>query len=415
MEELSEVKDKKSPSFTLLALIPFLLIFLGIFAYLYFKYPTTSPLTALSYFYYAKTSPHAGLNKQVIAFLPYWRMDDTKYTRFDLLSEIIFFSLSADENGQIVKVSGQETAPGWRWWNSRVVKDLIAKAQISGGKFSLTLDVQKNSHIRSILDSKNAQDNLINALTGEVASRHLDGINIDFEYIGDPGDEYRQKFVDFSRQLSAALHEKQPQIELSLDLLPTQGRDKSLFDLGGLNSVYDRFIVMSYDYYGSNSETAGPIAPMNGFAKEKYFFDVATTYQDYLKYLPKEKLIMGVPYYGWDWPVEDGAKPLSKTLEPNDANGYAAVMSYGRMRENPDLKPTQCQWEALAQETWCWYKDQQTQKDHQVWFEDNRSIAAKFDFSRDQKLSGIAIWTLGYDKGYPDLWNLISDKFTVKK
>ena len=120
---------------------------------------------------------------------------------------------------------------------------------------------------------------------------------------------------------------------------------------------------------------------------------------------------MGVPYYGWDWAVMDGRKIQSKTLPADDPNNYAAIISYGRMRENKDIKQNQCQWDDYAKSRWCMYKDEKN-IDHQVWLEDNKSIEEKFNFVNKNKFHGIAIWTLGYDKQYPDLWNLIEKIFT---
>ena len=83
------------------------------------------------------------------------------------------------------------------------------------------------------------------------------------------------------------------------------------------------------------------------------------------------------------------------------------------MRTNPDITQENCKWDDLAKGNWCVYQDSETGKFHQIWLEDNKSLEIKFDFAKDNDLGGIAIWTLGYDKDYPDLWNMIKDKFTV--
>lgn len=380
--------------------------------YLYFRYPTSSPLLSADYLIGDYYHPHAKMSKDIIGFLPYWRMDDIKYLRFDLLSEVIFFSLTVDENGQFVKVVNGETDPGWRWYNSPAVNNLISKTQITGSKFSLAVAMQKNKSLEKFLADEQAQQNLINNLLQEIKLKHLNGINIDFEYDGIPDDIYREKFVQFNQKLTNEIRRQSPGTKLSIDFFPLSLRKPRLFDIPRLAPLYDRVIVMSYDFYASNSDIAGPVAPMGGFAEGKYIFDVASAYQDYLGVVPKEKLVMGVPYYGYDWPVQDGKTAGSQALPQNDQNGYPAVISYGRMRQFDLLKPENCQWDALAQETWCWYSDPQTKVDHQVWFEDDRSIKAKYDFIEQKGLAGAAIWTLGYDKSYPDLWKMIESKFT---
>ena len=113
---------------------------------------------------------------------------------------------------------------------------------------------------------------------------------------------------------------------------------------------------------------------------------------------------------GWDWAVEDGKKINSLTYPSNHKNNYAAVISYARAREEKLLKPKQCTWDEYAQETWCWYTKGGVS--HQVWLADNKSVAARFDYANKQNFGGIGIWVLGYDKNYPDLWEMIEKKFT---
>lgn len=398
-----------------LFIVVILFVIISSFFYLSQKYPTSSPVTVAPELLASFNHPHARMEKEVIGFLPYWRMDDVKYLRYDLVSEVIYFSLTADKDGQFVKVVNNETDPGWRWWNSQKVKDLIARVQISGGKFSLTVAMQKNKTLDKFLIDKAAQQTLINNLVNEVKSKHLDGINIDFEYDGTPEPILREKFVEFNQNLVTTFRQQSPKTVLSIDFFPLSIRKPRLFDIPKLAPLFDRVIIMSYDFYASNSDTAGPIAPMNGFAEGKYLFDIITAFSDYLQYIPKEKLILGVPYYGYDWPVEEGPTIQSKTLEKNDGNGYPEVISYGRAKTFNQLKPEQCQWEVLAQETWCWYEDEETGVDRQVWVSDNKSVETKFNFAKAQDLAGVAIWTLGYDKEYPDLWEMIKVKFTNAK
>lgn len=395
----------------LFTLTPISLIIFAIFIFLLLKYPTTSPTTAAVFIYQASQTHHIQSSKEIIGFLPYWRLDDTKYIRFNALNEVIFFSLTADENGNIVKTVDNQTEPGWRWWNAQVVKDLIAKSQIAGDKFSLTIAMQKNTSLEKFLDNQAAQTNLIQNITSQINSRKLNGINIDFEYAGTPDKKYQTEFTNFISSLSKSLKNQSSPIELSLDTFPFSVRKVNLYDIPSLSPLVDKFIVMSYDYYATNSDTAGPVAPMYGYKQGKFLFDVSTTYQDYLSKLADNKIIMGVPYYGWDWPVEDGKEYMSKTLDQNDQNGYPAVMSYGRMRQDSDITPSQCQWDNLADEHWCSYTDS-SQISHQVWLEDDQSIGIKFDFANQQNLGGIAIWTLGYDKNYPNLYDLIDREFT---
>lgn len=383
----------------------------GIWFYLLETYPLTTPYKSLQYFALHLITPHSKLKQQVFGFLTYWNLDDISYIRPNELSEINYFSLSVGSDGHILTTVNGQNEPGWNGWIKQETKDFITKSQIMGAKVSVTIAAQDNQTIDSLLNSTTAQQNLISDITSQVRQRKLDGVNIDFEYSGQPDDTLRQEFTYFSTQLATSLKQSNSHAILSLSIMPLSSREQDLFDFPNLVPIYNQFIGMSYDYYGQNSEIAGPVAPMNGFKQGKYFFDVTTTYADYEKYIPKNKLIMGVPYYGWEWAVEDGKTINSRTFPSDSPYSYTAIISYARSREDTDLKPSQCQWEPLSEETWCWFTDQKTDIDHQVWIVDNRMIQTRFDFAKQQQFAGIAIWELGLDKQYPDLWNMLQTTF----
>jgi len=280
-----------------------------------------------------------------------------------------------------------------------------------GAKVTVTVAAQDNQLIESILTSNSVQENLISDILQEVKTRKLDGVNIDFEYTGDADDSLQTEFTFFSKKLATALKQQNPNAQLSLSIMPLAARNKDLYDFKKLVPVYDHFIGMSYDYYGQSSDIAGPVAPMNGFKEGNYFFDVATTYSDYLQNIPKDRLIMGVPTYGWEWAVANGSTIKSSTYPADSPDSYAAVISYARGREDSDLKPNQCQWDPISEETWCWFTDKTTGIDHQVWIADNKMIQTRFDFANKQDFEGVALWTLGLDKNYPDIWNMLNSTF----
>jgi spore germination protein YaaH len=378
--------------------------------YAHITYPMTSVANVFSDLVSARHHPHASLRQQTIAFLPYWRLDNIDYARYDLLSEVNFFSLTIGPNGHIVQVTGNETEPGWRWWNTQQVQDLIVKVQIEGGAFGLTLSMLDNGDIRSFLRNPSAQQNLIAETLDQVHSRHLNAITLDFEYTGTPKALYRRDFTVFALHFSSTLRQQASSVSLDLTLSPLAARERGLFDLPSLVPLFDRFIGMTYDYYNASSDVAGPPAPMKGFAAHRFFFDVTTAYRDYLRVIPRTKIVMGVPYSGWDWAVRKGSSLLSPVLPASDPNSYAAILSYGRARGFVAIRPGTCRWDRYAEEPNCRYVDAKGVP-HEVWYENNRSIASKYAYARANGFAGIAIWVLGYDGMYPDLWNILRGTF----
>ncbi len=380
-------------------------------AYFYLSqtYPGTSPFLTGSYYIESIMKPHSKLNKHVMGFLPYWRVDDIDNIKPQHLSEINYFSISPDTDGKITKQINGETEPGFREWNTEKMKNFKTKSQIMGTDFTITVAALNNDLLASLLENPQAQKTLVSEIISLIKTNKLDGVNIDFEYFGEPAPEYKETFTSFSKQLSTEMKQETPTAHLSLSIMPRAARDPDIYDFPELVKLYDRFIGMSYDYYGIGSDIAGPVSPMQGYKDKKYFFDVETTYADYRKYIPAEKIVMGVPYYGWDRAVENGKEIKSLTFPTDDEKNYAAVISYARARETKDFKKTDCKWDSVAQETWCWYTKDGI--DHQVWLADNKSIQIRFDYANKQDFGGIGIWVLGYDKDYPDLWEMIQTKF----
>jgi len=120
----------------------------GFLFYAHENYPTTSAGNVLSDLMYARQHPHASLRGQTMAFLPYWRLDNVQYARYDLLSDVNFFSLTVGLDGHIVRLVGNQTDPGWRWWSSQTLGDLIPRLQVQGDAVDVTLAMLNNSDIR---------------------------------------------------------------------------------------------------------------------------------------------------------------------------------------------------------------------------------------------------------------------------
>jgi len=72
----------------------------------------------------------------------------------------------------------------------------------------------------------------------------------------------------------------------------------------------------------------------------------------------------------------------------------------------------QIQYDTTAQAPFFEYTDENG-REHIVWFEDARSIQAKFNLIRHYELRGIAYWKLGLS--FPQNWLLLEDQFTIEK
>jgi spore germination protein YaaH len=162
------------------------------------------------------------------------------------------------------------------------------------------------------------------------------------------------------------------------------------YDFGGIGSVVDFMFIMAYDFHHAGSEP-GPVASLP---------DVRRTIEFAIKYVPRRKIILGVPLYGYEWviPYRPGsvAPAISNQRAIETAMRFQSPIQYSTELESPFFR----------------YTDQGGIS-HEVWFEDVRSMAAKMILVREYGLDGIGAWqiSLGFT---PGTW-LLTKFFTIRK
>jgi spore germination protein len=110
---------------------------------------------------------------------------------------------------------------------------------------------------------------------------------------------------------------------------------------------------------------------------------------------------MGQNLYGYDW-----------TLPYVPGGQYARAVSPQRAIEIAAENKVSIRYDYTAQAPYFDYTDA-AGKQHRVWFEDARSIQAKFNLVKELGLRGVSYWKLGLS--FPQNWLLIEDNFNVVK
>ncbi|KKT11682.1 MAG: hypothetical protein UV89_C0011G0004 [candidate division WWE3 bacterium GW2011_GWB2_43_22] len=166
---------------------------------------------------------------------------------------------------------------------------------------------------------------------------------------------------------------------------------------------------MGYDFHRPTSDTAGPVAPIGGKGVHSEY-DIETMLKDYLAIVPPNKLLLGVPYYGYNWVVGEDEK-YAERIDGNDNIGFSQSQSYEAIMDVLiDIKP-KVMWDDLGQVPYFSYISAETGQQRQVFFENQRSLAVKYKLVKNNGLMGVGIWALGYDGGYTELWDLLYDEF----
>ncbi|MDD3225599.1 MAG: glycosyl hydrolase family 18 protein [Clostridium sp.] len=260
---------------------------------------------------------------------------------------------------------------------------MLSVTNISGAGFDTEL-------INKILNDKNAQERLINNIINTISENGMKGAVIDFERIGP---ENRQKYNEFLYNLVQRLHERNYLAASSLAPKTSQSQAGVWYeahDYAFNGRIMDFVILMTYEW-GWSGGPPRAVAPLD---QVKKVIDYAVSV------IPSNKIMMGIPNYGYDWtlPYVKGGKfaeAIGNKEAVERAEKFGANIAYDYVSQAP------------------YYKYIANQRTHAVWFEDARSINAKFNLVKQYGLRGVSYWALG--KEFPQNWALIDSDFKVKK
>jgi spore germination protein YaaH len=207
-----------------------------------------------------------------------------------------------------------------------------------------------------------------------------DGINIDFEGI-DP--KYRDKFVQFMRELYNAFHREGKIVSVDVQPKTCCSRcfwcwldwDNFPYDYRELSKYTDLFIVMAYDQHYEKSDP-GPVSDLT-------WFEDVVNYA--LSKVPREKLVIGIPFYGYCWPSPKNGFGV----------GFQDAMNYAR-ECNATVKFD----EKVGEATFS------CPSTGICWFNTAESTKLRLRKLAEKGLSKVAAWRIGQED--PETWGLIS-------
>lgn len=354
---------------------------------------------------------------EVFGFAPYWTLGKMDNVDFSVLTTLAYFGIGINPDGTL-----DETSPGYSKFYSDTATQLFQKAHQNGTRVVLTVTQMDNDTISTFLQDGEAQKSAIKSIINTVKARGIDGVNVDFEYVGTTDVQMKHNFSKFVGNLANELHTELTGSYITVSVYASSANGQKLYDLPTLSSASDGIFMMAYDFATSGSDNAMPTAPLYGYKEGKYWYDISTAVSDFLTQMPKEKLILGLPWYGYDYPV---ASPAIKAQK--DYGYYSYYWYRGRRyrtfigREGAyaatyatakNVTPDMQGWDEVAQVGWEAYKSSDGWR--MIFLDDERSLAVKYDFAKDKGLGGVGMWALGFDDGKTELWQLLENKFGKK-
>ena len=338
--------------------------------------------------------------KEVAGFYPYWNLSTVAELDLTNLSTVYYFAVHLKRDGTF-----SDKDPGISGLNSDNGKLLKEKVLQNGARWGVTIvNLSANSITRNINNPARQQTIIDNAIK-MMKQEGFTALNIDFEYVGRPDNSHKKSFTSFTQKLTDSVHREIPGSIVSFDGFADSAKKPRIFDMESLGQILDHVIVMGYDFHPLASKIAGPVAPLTG--KERYGYDVTTSVGDYLSKVPSQKLLLGVPFYGYDWPTQNNEKGSVVVFSPEGPK----VSSYARSIETAQKNNSLINFDEESKSVWFSYFDKQHHTCRQVWFENQKSLGLKFDLVNRTKLGGIAIFALGDDsKEAKPLWDQVKLK-----
>ena len=252
-------------------------------------------------------------------------------------------------------------------------------------------DGQFNNYlITRVVNNPDAQNRLIQQLLDTIQRNHFQGVDIDFEYILA---QDRVAFAAFVSNVRQAVNELGYPVSVALAPKIADDQPGLLYegkDFALLGEAADSALLMTYEW----GYTYGPpmaVAPLN---KVRQVVDYAITR------IPPEKLSLGIPNYGYDWTLpyirgESKAKTIGNVEAVQIAIEHHAAIQFDPIAQSP------------------YFNYVQDGQQHEVWFEDVRSLQAKFSLAKEYRLRGVGYWQIM--QLFRANWLLLADTFQIRK
>jgi spore germination protein YaaH len=356
-------------------------ILIGIAVGIYFLYFNITPPK------HTKQTP-----KEVIGFLPYWLLQWAKTDYSDDITTLTYFGLRVDGNGNIIKLTTpQEKDPGWLTLSSGKMNPYFTNARENGVKLSLLISSDDTIAINKLLAKPVPHaDNLIKDVAPLMKKYHFSDLNLDIEYASSaPGTE-KQHFLQFIKEVKQQMT-RQKLGTLTIEISPLGVIEQELINTRSVAPYVDHIVLMAYDYHSTVSSVSGPVAPLSGAGKNLEY-DVASAVAKALQSVPTNKLILGVPLYGYEW------ETLNTAIQSAIIPGSGKFASNRRMEELlSSCASCSAFFDIDAKEEYVVYNDQNIGTYHQIYFPTEQSMQAKISFANKEQLEGIALWALGYE------------------
>ena len=226
-----------------------------------------------------------------------------------------------------------------------------------------------------------------------------DGVDIDWEYVSNEAQQ--RDFVSFIKELSQALKAEEPPLLLTM-AAPAGDYWARWLDFETLAGSFDFIGFMTYDFHGPWTDHSGHNSPLYLCGGDGCGSLDSTFAYGLSRQVPKEKLLVGLAFYGRSFDCPELYQPYKQSLDTTYAE-VATLLSGGWTRS----------WDDCARVPVARRSDQKVI----ISYDDEQSVEAKCRYVLEKNAAGVIIWELTQDtvNGRPVLLNVVGNAFSNKK
>jgi GH18 family chitinase len=246
----------------------------------------------------------------------------------------------------------------------------------------------------------------------------FDGIDIDWEYPGDPKrggsiDDF-SNFTLFLKEASEAFSKATPPLMISFAAPgvipwglpePYQSPERYFRWIAECSLYVDRINLMAYSYHGpfADPKITGVNAPLNRDTNSSSLLYIAKTLQNYLEYgVPAKKIVLGIPTFGHTYAgVSDltqnnmgPGKPFESPGPPGAATKLAGFLAYFEISDLIAKKQLNFGTDTLTNTAIAY----DVSSERWVSFDTPETVKLKAQIALKLGLRGVMFWSLDNDE-----------------
>ena len=296
------------------------------------------------------------------------------------IGALVPFTYGFSENGALISLDDEALLAAAQSMGTGALMHLSTLTE--NGSFS-------SERAERLFASPAAMDTLARNVLDEIEEKGYAGLDIDFEFI--PA-ESALAYADFIARLRSLLAPRGKTVMAALAPKTRADQPGLLYEghnYAAVGAAADAVLLMTYEW----GYTYGPpmaVAPINAV---RSVLDFAVSV------IPREKIYMGLPNYAYDWvlPYKQG---YSRATSIGNDEAVAIARRFG----------AEIKFDESAKAPYFSYYSAGEQ--HEVWFEDARSMSAKLRLVNEYGLYGAGYWNLM--RPYPQGWVLLNALYEVR-